>query len=244
MENLPKAPIVPKIEDLYSDVELAKSNDLLMSLLNQPPKEEWVKVHPYIAGYRYLPIDKIEYLLKKIFKKYRIEILREGSCFNGVYVIVRVWYLNPITNEFDYHDGIGAKELQVKKGMSAADLSAINSGALQMAFPIAKTVAIKDACDHFGTLFGSDLNRKDVMFISPDEKLIDKSIIEKINDEVSVNDIEVVAPEFVSPTNEPLFTETGDLNNKAYATPNPDILNAPVAPAPAPTSSIPLNDDF
>lgn len=30
-----------------------------------------------------------------------------------------------------------------------------------MAFPIAKTVAIKDACDHFGKLFGSDLNRKD-----------------------------------------------------------------------------------
>jgi len=232
MENLPKAPIVPKIEDLYANVELAKSNDLLMSLLNQPPKEDWVKVHPYIAGYRYLPIDKIEYLLKKIFKKYRIEILREGSCFNGVYVIVRVWYLNPITNEFDYHDGIGAKELQVKKGMSAADLSAINSGALQMAFPIAKTVAIKDACDHFGTLFGSDLNRKDVMFISPDEKLIDKSIIEKINDEVSVNDIEVVAPEIVSPINEPLFTETGELNSNAYVAPPPtaDVAPAPITP--------------
>jgi hypothetical protein len=32
-----------------------------------------------------------------------------------------------------------------------------------MAFPIAKTVAVKDACDHFGKLFGSDLNRKDVI---------------------------------------------------------------------------------
>lgn len=176
---------IPQIQDLYSDVKLAQSNDALMALLNQPPKESWVKIHPYIAGYKYLPIDKVEFLLKKIFKKYRIEIIREGVAFNGVYVIVRVHYLNPITNEFDYHDGIGAKELQVKKGSSAADLAMINSGALAMAFPIAKTVAIKDACDHFGTLFGSDLNRKDVMGISTDKKLAEKSIIDKINDEVS-----------------------------------------------------------
>lgn len=30
-----------------------------------------------------------------------------------------------------------------------------------MAFPNAKSLAIKDACDHFGRLFGADLNRKD-----------------------------------------------------------------------------------
>lgn len=176
---------IPQIQDLYSDVKLAQSNDALMALLNQPPKEDWVKIHPIIANYKYLPIDKIEYLLKKIFKKYRIEIIREGVAFNGVYVIVRVHYLNPITNEFDYHDGIGAKELQVKKGSSAADLAMINSGALAMAFPIAKTVAIKDACDHFGTLFGSDLNRKDVMGITTDSKLAAKSIIDKTNEEAT-----------------------------------------------------------
>lgn len=176
---------LPKIQDLYSDIELAKSNDSLMALLNQPPKKEWVKLHPFISNYYYLPIDKVEFLLKKIFKKYRIEILREGTSFNGVYVVVRVWYLNPITNEFDYHDGIGAKELQVKKGASATDLSAINNGALSMAFPIAKTIAIKDACDHFGSLFGSDLNRKDVMGMSVDGKLQNKSAIEKINNIVN-----------------------------------------------------------
>jgi type II restriction/modification system DNA methylase subunit YeeA len=37
-----------------------------------------------------------------------------------------------------------------------------------MAFPIAKTVAVKDACDHFGKLFGSDLNRKDEIVYSVD----------------------------------------------------------------------------
>lgn len=162
---------LPTIQELYKDVDLAKINDQLTVLLNQPPPASWVKKHPYIKNYNYLPIDKIEFLLKKIFKSYRIEVLREGTSFNGVYVVVRVHYLNPVTGNFDFHDGIGAKELQVKSGSSPADLANINPGALSMAFPIAKTIAIKDACDHFGTLFGSDLNRKDVMQITEDEKL-------------------------------------------------------------------------
>lgn len=210
---------LPKIQDLYADVELAKSNDTLMALLNQPPKQDWVKLHPFINNYKYLPIDKIEFLLKKIFKKYRIEIIREGIAFNGVYVVVRVHYLNPITNEFDYHDGIGAKELQVKKGASAADLAMINSGALAMAFPIAKTVAIKDACDHFGSLFGSDLNRKDVMSVAQDETLQSmNSGIEKFKNSIQEpepitkseqehTEFEVIEPETVSAPNAPAGPE-------------------------------------
>ena len=198
---------LPKINDLYKDVQLAQSNDVLTALLNQPPKQEWVKIHPYISGYKYLPIDKVEFLLKKIFKAYRIEVLREGTAFNGVYVIVRVHYQNPVTGEWDYHDGVGAKELQTKKGESAANLAMINPGALAMAFPIAKTVAIKDACDHFGMLFGSDLNRKDVMSINVDESLQSRSVIDDINKLVKqpvkeTHDFEVIQPETVS--SEPL----------------------------------------
>jgi len=172
-----------KEDDLIKKLKEVKTNADLLEVLENNPPESWIKEHPIIR-IKFLPIDKVEFLLKKIFKKYRIEILREGTSFNGVYVVVRVWYLNPITNEFDYHDGIGAKELQVKKGASAADLSAINNGALSMAFPIAKTIAIKDACDHFGSLFGSDLNRKDVMGMGVDDKLQNKSAIEKINNTV------------------------------------------------------------
>ena len=58
---------LPKIQDLYLDKEQAHKNDALQTLLNSQPKEEWVKLHPYIKGYRYLPIDKIEFLLQKIF---------------------------------------------------------------------------------------------------------------------------------------------------------------------------------
>ena len=132
-------------------------------LLNQQPPQEWVKTHPYINGYLYLPIDKIETLLKAIFQQWRIEITGQGESFNGVWVTVRVHFFHPVLNEWSFHDGIGAAQIQTKKGASATDLSAINNGALSMAYPLAKTVAIKDACDHFGELFGANLNRRDLV---------------------------------------------------------------------------------
>lgn len=165
---------LPVIQDLFADIETAKEQDELMVFLNQPPHEKWIKEHPFIKGYRYLPIDKIEYLLKRIFKKYSIEILREGTSFNGVYVVVRVHYQNPLSMAMEWNDGIGACQLQTKQGASPADLGNINNGALAMAYPLAKTVAIKDACDHFGKLFGADLNRRDTLDYGIDTKLVEK----------------------------------------------------------------------
>ena len=151
---------LPRIQDIYTDKITTQKNDAFVALMNQQPKETWVKTHPFIRGYKYLPIERVEFLLKTIFKRYRIEITGQGQSFNGVWVTVRVHYLHPLTGEWDFHDGIGASQLQTAKGTSPADLGNINNGALSMAFPMAKTIAIKDACDHFGNLFGADLNRK------------------------------------------------------------------------------------
>ena len=165
---------LPRIKDIY-ELDNVVKQDKLMVILNQPPAPQWVKDHPYIqteiekdgqkfkVPYKYLPIERVEFLLKTLFKRYRIEITGQGTAFNGVWVTVRVHFLHPISGEWDFHDGIGASQLQTKKGASPADLANINNGALSMAFPNAKTIAIKDACDHFGKLFGSDLNRKDVI---------------------------------------------------------------------------------
>lgn len=164
---------LPKIQDLYLDKVKTHQNDVFITLMNQEPILKWVKEHPFIRGYKYLPIERIEYLLKTIFKRYRIEITGQGQSFNGVWVTVRVHYLHPLTGEWDFHDGIGASQLQTAKGTSPADLGNINNGALSMAFPMAKTIAIKDACDHFGKLFGSDLNRKDLIAYELDLTLIE-----------------------------------------------------------------------
>jgi hypothetical protein len=48
----------------------------------------------------------------------------------------------------------------------------INSGAISIAFPIAETLAVKDAAGKIGKVFGADLNRKDVIEFKPDIELI------------------------------------------------------------------------
>ena len=166
---------LPKINDLYENKISVQKSDAFVTLMNQPPLEKWVKQHPFIKNYNYLPIERIEYLLKTIFKRYKIEVLKTGMLLNAIEVTVRVHYLDPITGEWMFHDGTGAQELQTQKesGNLKLDMSNVNRGAVTMALPIAKTNAIKDACDHFGKLFGSDLNRKDNISYSLDLTLIE-----------------------------------------------------------------------
>ena len=182
---------LPSFEDLVSDKALAHKQDQLTVLLNQAPPDKWVKEHPYIRGFKYLPIDKVEYLLKKLFRAYKIEVTESKMLLNAVTVTVRIHYQDPITGEWSYHDGVGAKELQTQKdsGNLKMDMSNINRGAMEMALPIAKTVAIKDACDHFGRLFGSDLNRKETIDYTVNEKFkpvltFDSPNFEKIKEAV------------------------------------------------------------
>lgn len=167
---------LPTIAELMEGVEGIEKTEGLNALLNTPPPAKWVKEHPFIKGYRYLPIDKVEFLLRKIFKRYRIEILKTGMLMNAVEVTVRVHYLNPASGEMDFYDGVGAQELQTAKdtGPLKMDMSNVNKGAVMMALPIAKSVAIKDACDHFGELFGCNLNRKDTLTFEPDREIMEK----------------------------------------------------------------------
>ena len=175
LSTVPEKSKLPTIAELFEDgIELAGRSEGLNAILNTPPPDKWIKTHPFIRDYRYIPIDKVEFLLRRIFKRYRIEVVREGTAFNGVFVVVRVHYLNPATLEMDFHDGIGACQLQTKKDTSPADLININNGAISMAFPIAKTVAIKDACDHFGELFGCNLNRKDTIPFQVDQNISER----------------------------------------------------------------------
>lgn len=166
---------LPTLADLTTDLETAWKNDQLNFLLSRNPPKDWIAKHNFIkkeivingqkqkVPYEYLPIDKVEHLLRKIFKEYKIEITGQGSSFNGVWVTVRVHFKSPINGEWYFHDGIGASQLQTKSGTSPADLQNINNGAISMAFPLAKTLAVKDACDMFGNIFGANLNRADLV---------------------------------------------------------------------------------
>lgn len=155
--------MLPKIQDLHHDLTEAFKTDQLNLLLNQPPKKEWVKEHPFAKNVRYIPIDKVEFLLTKIFGEWKAEVREVKQLFNSVSVTVRLHYRNPLNGEWSYHDGVGAVGVQTDKGASASDLSAIKQDAIMKALPSAKSYATKDAAENLGTLFGKDLNRKDTL---------------------------------------------------------------------------------
>lgn len=163
--------------------------DEFNSLLNQPPPVKWIKTNPFANNSKYLPIDKVEYMLRKIYKEVEVEILREGVMFNSVFCVVRLHYTNPVTGEKKFQDGTGAKQIQTKKGASPADFANINNNAVEMALPIAKVNATKDASHNLGRIFGGDLNRKEMIEVTPDETLQDKKFeIEKKRVEELIKD--------------------------------------------------------
>lgn len=159
---------IPKLADLLVDPETSTKRDELNYLLNQPVPKVWVKKHPIIkikndsgqmVPLEYIPVDKQKFLIRRVFKRFRVEIIDKGIMFQSVFVHVRIHFPDPITNEWDFHDGIGAVGVQTDSGKSAADLAAIKSDAVMKALPAAHSYAIKNACDNFGTLFGDGLNK-------------------------------------------------------------------------------------
>lgn len=163
-------------KEMYGNLAEIRKHEELTVALNQNPPEEWIKEHPTISGYKYLPIERVEYLLDSLFKGYyRVEVLKTGMLLNAVEVTVRVHYKHPVTGEWMFHDGVSAAEIQTNKNSGALqmDMSNIKRGAMEMALPKAKSGAVRDACDHLGKLFGRNLNRKDTINYGMDLTLIE-----------------------------------------------------------------------
>ena len=150
---------MPAVQDLELAPAEAFKQDKFKLILNAPIPEKWIKKHPFASGVNYIPIDKVEFLLDRIFQIWRIEVKDTKPMFNSVMCHVRLHYKNPISGEMEFHDGVGAVDVQTKKGASPAALESINTNAVMKALPAAKSYAIKDAAEHLGDLFGRNLNR-------------------------------------------------------------------------------------
>src|SRR5699024_2607022 len=114
-------------ENITNDKLQIQERNQLNAYLNINPPKEWLKTSPYVGKGRvpYLPIERIEWLLKRIFKQYKIEVIQIQQIFNGIVCTVRINYVDPITGDWLFHDGVGGAEIQTKKGASAADMSSI-----------------------------------------------------------------------------------------------------------------------
>ena len=100
METTVKLPV---LADLYSDTDLKIMQNDLNVLLNNPPAPGWLKDHPFarkeavIEGkkvkvpIKYIPIERIEWLLTKIFIRWHVEIKCTQLMANSVVVTVRLF---------------------------------------------------------------------------------------------------------------------------------------------------------
>jgi hypothetical protein len=209
-------PQLPTLAELIQDTELSIKQNQLTVLLNQQPHETWLKPHPTattkdlqgkIVPAKYLPIDKVEYLLTKIFPKWWVEVIDTSIMANSCCVTVRLFVQDPLTNEIRHNDGVGAKSIQTDKGKGAMDWNFAKDAGVMMALPSAKTYAIKDAAEGFGKIFGRDLNR--IGLVSYDNLL--KSTI-------SVDDVvELYELKKDSLTSEEITNAKRIINNKEVA---------------------------
>lgn len=161
---------LPTLQDLYNDTPALREQNELNVLLNQHPSEKWLRKHPMakrkviISGVEhtvpveYITIERVKYLLNRLFIKHKIEVKSVQIIANSVQVTVRLHYLDPITGEWDWHDGVGAAPINTKAGAGACDFMAVLPGAVQQAVPSAKSYAVKDAAHEIGKIFGRDIN--------------------------------------------------------------------------------------
>ena len=175
---------LPTIAEIISgDMSIPGKLNTLNLLLNQDPPKKWIKEHPIAKGVRYLPIDKVEYLLTKIFVEWYVEVKESKLLANSILTIIRLYYRNPVTGEICWTEGVGAAALQVNAGEKASDFDKLKFNAVEISAPKSKTQAIKDAAETLGKIFGKDLNRRDVLsyddLINDTDRFKDAKFIEK-----------------------------------------------------------------
>jgi hypothetical protein len=154
---------LPTLQELLIENEDSLKQNALTVLLNQDPPAKWLVQHPMIRDYKYIPIEKIEYLLTRIFGNFNVEIRSTQIVANSVVVTVRLHVINPINGQAMWQDGIGAAPIQTDKGAGATDWNAVKTDGVQKAAPAAETYAVKDAAEKFGKIFGRDVSRKGSM---------------------------------------------------------------------------------
>jgi hypothetical protein len=179
----PKAKL-PSLKSLYDgDLELKTEQNKLNILLNKEPNPKWIKDHPFAKGVKYIPIERIEYLLTRLFIKWKVEVKTIQTIANSVVVTIRLHYQNIEDMEWSWQDGVGAAPIQTEAKAGAMEWDKVRSDAVMKSAPAAESYAVKDAAEKIGKIFGKDLNRKDaVMYDSlvgtiPEEKISNSQIM-------------------------------------------------------------------
>lgn len=150
---------LPTLEELKAGkVEI----DPLRQLLESEPPTEWLRKHPTAINKAtgeavvFLPIERVDYLLRSIFVSHWWEVLSVGIFQNSVQVTGRIFYVNPTTGRVEHSDGVGG---------------AVSGQGMETAVPIAESNAKKSAAKKLGKIFGRDLSRdyNEAEVVKPEE---------------------------------------------------------------------------
>lgn len=166
-----KLPTIAEIYAASDNMPSLQKDSVIQVLLNNAPMPEWQKDHPtakkevLINGQKvkvpikFIPIERIEWLLTNIFIRWRVKVKKVQLIANSVTVTVRLYYYDHVMEKWEWQDGIGAQPLQTDQGAGATDFNKIKSNAVQIAAPAAESYAVKDAAEKIGKIFGKDMNR-------------------------------------------------------------------------------------
>lgn len=155
----------PTLADLVADKEMAFAQDDFNLILNTPVPQTWIKEHPYVnikvngkqVPLPYISVKRVKYLLKRIYGKYEWEVKECKQVLNAMVVIGKLTVTNPVTGEKESQDGVGAAAIQMDKGATQGDLTAIKANAIQIGAPAAESYALKNAAEKFGDIFGGNI---------------------------------------------------------------------------------------
>ena len=184
--NSPAVRQLPSYDQLVAgDIETKNQQNEINILLNQEPPKAWLKDHPMAKGVKYLPIERVEYMLTRIFKKWNVEVRQVQVIANSVVVTIRLYYQDVLSNEMLWQDGIGASPIQTDKGAGAMDWNHTKNDAVMKAAPAAESYAVKDAAEKIGKLFGKDMNRADKIMYDTLPTIEKKDKLEDLEDETN-----------------------------------------------------------
>lgn len=172
------------LKQIQSVDKISKKVQIINNVLNQ----ENTYIKKLNKGkFEYIPIGIVEEALRQVFfRQIDFEIKNTYRDLNSFIVVSRIRYKDPITNEFRFVDGIGAKALQQDQGSSINDFnSTMKYNALELGVGNAYSRSIKNAAKKLGNYFGGNLNRDDEMqnvnSYSKEVVMNDEQKLEQIN---------------------------------------------------------------
>jgi len=164
-------------------------------ILNSEPSPSWIKEHPFVKNLKYLPIERVEYLLTAIFSRWEVEIKEVKLIANSIVTIVRLKVQNPLdATDWIIQEWVGAMPIQIAKWSWAIEFDKMSTNAIQIWAPASESFAIKDAAEKLWKIFGKDLNRKDTIWYSDRlassiEIMSKMTVLEEIQKVTSLTDL-------------------------------------------------------